>query len=100
MSYGTIALIIGTLMFAFYMAAIYSDRLRKWALCNGWVLFGMTETLHDLDRGFEPGDNIMFLALFLQILISTFFAIIFGLFWPIGIPMLLFFKLSVKKFTR
>ena len=100
MSYFAIALILGTLTFAFYLSAIYSDRLRAWTLGNGWVMFGLTDILKDLDRGFRPGDSDLFLALFLQILISAFFAMLFGLIWPIAIPMLLFFKLSIKKFTR
>lgn len=100
MSYFAIAVIIQALMFSFYLAAIYSDRLRAWTLRNSWVMFGLTDILHELDHGFRPGDNYMFLALFLQVLISAIFAMIIGLIWPIGIPMLLFFKLSIKKFTR
>lgn len=100
MSYFSIAVIIQALMFSFYLAAIYSDRLRAWTLRNSWVMFGLTDILHDLDRGFRPGDSDMFLALFLQILICALFAVVIGLIWPIAIPMLLFFKLSIKKFTR
>jgi hypothetical protein len=100
MSYFAIALILGTLTFAFYLAAIYSDRLRAWTLGNGWVMFGLTDILKDLDRGFEPGDSNLFLALFLQVLISALFAMLVGLIWPVAIPMLLFFILSIKKFTR
>lgn len=100
MSYFSIAVIIQALIFSFYLAAIYSDRLRTWTLRNSWVMFGLTDILHDLDRGFEPGDSNMFLALFLQVLISALFAFVIGLIWPIAIPMLLFFKLSIKKFTR
>jgi len=100
MSYFSIAVIIQALMFSFYLTAIYSDRLRAWTLGNSWVMFGLTDILHDLDRGFRPGDSDMFLALFLQILMCAGFAFVVGLIWPIGIPMLLFFKLSIKKFTR
>ena len=100
MSYFSIAVIIQALMFSFYLAAIYSDRLRAWTLRNSWVMFGLTDILYDLDRGFEPGDSDMFLALFLQVWISALFAFVIGLIWPIGIPMLLFFRLSIKKFTR
>jgi len=100
MSYSIIVLILGTLMFSFYLAAIYSDSLRKWTLRNGWVMFGLTDILKDLDEGFKPGDSNMFLALFLQVLISALFALVIGLIWPVAIPILLFFKLSIKKFTR
>lgn len=87
-------------MFSFYLTAIYSDRLRAWTLCNSWVMFGLTDILKDLDVGFKPGDSNMFLALFLQVLISVLFAFVIGLIWPVAIPILLFFKLSIKKFTR
>jgi len=100
MSYAAIAIIIQALMFAFYLTAIYSNWLRAWTLRNSWVMFGLTDILKDLDVGFKPGDSGMFLALFLQVLISVLFAFVVGLIWPIGIPMLLFFKLSIKKFTR
>lgn len=100
MSYFAIALILGILIFYFYLAAIYSDWLRAWTLRNSWVMFGLTDILHDLDRGFEPGDSTLFLALFLQVLISALFAFVVGLIWPVSIPMLLFFRLSIKKFTR
>jgi len=100
MSYFSIAVIIQALMFSFYLAAIYSDRLRAWTLRNSWVIFGLTDILKDLDEGFKPGDSNMFLALFLQVLISALFALVIGLIWPVAIPMLLFFKLSIKKFTR
>jgi hypothetical protein len=100
MSYSVIALILCVLTFTFYLAAIYSDRLRAWTLRNSWVMFGLTDILKDLDRGFRPGDSDMFLALFLQILMCALFSVVIGLIWPIGIPMLLFFRLSIKKFTR
>ena len=100
MSYFVISLILGALMFSFYMAAIYSDRLRAWTLRNSWVMFGLTDILKDLDRGFKPGNSGMSLALFLQVLISAIFAMLAGLIWPVAIPMLLFFRLSIKKFTR
>jgi len=100
MSYSIIVLILGTLMFSFYLTAIYSDSLRKWTLRNGWVMFGLTDILKDLDEGFKPGDNNLFIGLFLQILISAIFALMISLIWPISIPILLFFKLSIKKFTR
>lgn len=100
MSYLTTSLILGTLTYAFYLTAIYSDRLRKWTLRNSWVMFGLTEILEDLDRGFKPGGSDLFLALFIHVLICALLAVLIAMIWPIVIPMLLFLKLSIKKFTR
>lgn len=79
--YFAIGLTAGTFLFLFWMAAVFSDRLRKLVIEKG--LLPMTDLLEDLDRGFKPRDaDSMWITLLLWSLFGFLFSLLTLLAWP------------------
>lgn len=79
--YFAIGLTVGMFLFLFWMAAVFSDRLRKLVIEKGLLPF--TDMLKDLDRGFEPRDaDSMWVVLLLWFLFGLLFSLLTLLAWP------------------
>lgn len=79
--YFAIGLTVSTFLFLFWMAAVFSDRLRKLVVEKGLLPF--TVLLEELDRGFEPRNaGSMWITLLLWTLFGLWFSLLTLLAWP------------------